>query len=290
MAAFLSVASIAALPTKGLRGARRLQEDNKFRPVERADLASELATLELRAGADKAAQTLFRRSLATPTDNSLAQVEWASHRLQRLDVQLAGINVPFASEAHARSAAEDGLWDEALAKTSEWLDDQPFDTDAAILGSYVASVGLEDWPAAVDIAEFGLRSRPGDPTLLNNLAFGLIGNGRLSEASAVLSRTELKSAPERDQVALLATFGLLYFRLGKEERGEAFYERAIELAKRKRLRAQEAMGRAMLLREKSASAGSEERGAMLVVLRNLSAKITDPGVLQCIGRVEKLFS
>lgn len=249
MSAYIAVANGADFKVQGVKAARRLVESGEFSSHETSELVSELATITLDGGGDRRARRLFEQSLESPTDNSLAQVEWASHRLAQLEVDPDEANVPFKFEAMALSATQDGDWAEALQYSSEWLDDQPFETRAAVHASYIASVGLEDWTDAVSYAEIGLRARPGHPMLTNNLAYALIEDGQLQRAARVLGGIDVVEYKGEDRVAIIATMGLLEFRLGNDMEGESLYRRAIDLAHRDRSARQEAIARAMLLRE-----------------------------------------
>jgi tetratricopeptide (TPR) repeat protein len=53
MAAYLAVASTGQLTVSSLRPARRILEEGNFRPIEMAELESEVATLEMRSGRDR---------------------------------------------------------------------------------------------------------------------------------------------------------------------------------------------------------------------------------------------
>lgn len=64
--------------------------------------------------------------------------------------------------------------------------------------------------------------------LMNNVAFALIEVGRLDEAERCIAL--VSHALHRDPY-LTATLGLLNFRRGKPQRGEALYKEAISLAR-----------------------------------------------------------
>jgi Tfp pilus assembly protein PilF len=288
MAALLSATSLAGRPLPGKNVARRILDSGRFEPIENSDLVSELGTLEMKAGDDRRARKLFRQSLVTPTDNSLAQVEWASHKLRSLDVQLDAFDVPFAAEAVALSAAQRGDWATALSESVRWLDDQPFDSDAAMHGSYVAAVGLEDWEQSRAIAEIGLRSNPTHPTLANNLAYALVEMGRLAEALAPLRTAALNVSEQPDRVAILATTGLLAFRQGDADSGRDLYRQSIELSKRLNDTDAETMARSMLLREEVRAGQLANALALLEALEKLAARVQDLGVLRCVERAAGL--
>lgn len=288
LAAFLAVANLADLPTGTLRPARRIISESDFRPIEKAELASELGTMEMRAGQDRRARQLFRQSLERPTDNSLAQAEWASHHLAQLEVPLDD-ETPFAAEARALSAAEGGEWEDALVQAKNWLDDQPFDERAAIHGSFVAAVALERWDDSIAIARAGLRSSPRHPLLVNNLAFALIQDGNLDEAERVLRTADRSTASPHDLVSLKATEGLLALRRGESPIGRTLYREAIASAHKLRSDRQEAMAGAMLLQEIIRTHFEDESvPPLIVMLDELTHRLTDKAVLLTITRAESL--
>lgn len=283
MATRLSVSATAGLPISGVRAARRILERGNFRPIELSELESELGTLELRDGTERRARALFQRSLDSPTDNSLAQATWASHRMASLDVDVGTIAVPFAAEAMSRSAAESGDWSTALSHAIQWLDDQPFDTQAAITASYLAAVGLDDWPLCRDLADMGLRANPTDLTLINNLSYSLIEMGDLDSASKWLGLANFDADSSPEQVALDATRGLLMLRLGELDVGRKLYRRAIDRARRDRDGRSEAMARSMLLREEI-RIGGLDLAAAFEPIAELGQRVRDPDVQRCIDR------
>jgi tetratricopeptide (TPR) repeat protein len=286
MAALLSVAHNGGITVSSLRPARRIIENGRYLPIERAELVSEVATFDLRAGTDRRARQLFNLSLATPTDNSLAQAEWASHRLANLSVSLSDVNVPYAAEAHARSAAQEGKWADALVEAVRWQRDQPFDAEAATFASYVASTGVEDFVVGERTAEAGLRARPDDPALLNNLAYAQIHLHKLKEAAETLKRAPGSLSDSNDAIALKATNGLLAFRLGEIDRGRSLYTEAIETAKRARQRAVESMARAMLASEELRAGLVEDIDALLRAVSAVAEGVDDPGVQVVLRRLE----
>jgi tetratricopeptide (TPR) repeat protein len=288
MAALLSATSLASRPLPGRRVAHRILDSGRFRPIENSDLISELGTLELKSGDDRRARKLFRESLQTPTDNSLAQGEWASHKLTNLDIELDTFDVPFAAEAMARDAAQRAQWQLALAESVAWLDDQPFDSEAAVHASYVAAVGLDDWDQSRMMAEIGLRANPSDATLANNLAYALIESGRIAEALAPLKAAASTTAERSERIAVLATTGLLAFRQGDVEEGRRLYGRSIELAKRLNDHDAEAMARAMLAREEIRTGNLERALELVAALRAAATRVRDSGVLRCVERTNGL--
>jgi tetratricopeptide (TPR) repeat protein len=194
-------------------------------------LASALGTLELKAGNDKRARRLFRQALREPTENSLAQAEWASNRISGLTIEPQDLGEPNAFEARARSGMETGVWEDVIDESWRWHDDQPFDSNATMMGSYAAAVGLEDYEECVRLARAGLVANPGDAMLRNNLAFGLLQLGEVEQAHRALTERPIQGADEEERATHLATLGLLDYRLGNIERGRELYRRAIAMAR-----------------------------------------------------------
>ena len=58
-----------------------------------SELASSIGTVELLYGSNKKSRELFKKSLISPNDNTLAQVEWAATKDKNLDVDASGFNV-----------------------------------------------------------------------------------------------------------------------------------------------------------------------------------------------------
>lgn len=288
MATLLAATSLDKKPLPGIRVARRILDSGGFQPIEKSDLVSELATLELKAGSDRAARKLFERSLRDPTDNSLAQAEWASHKLTTLEVDPESLQIPFRAEALAQAAVDRGQWDLALTESWEWLVDQPFDTSAAIHTSYVAAIGNDDWEGSARAALVGLRANPNDSTLANNRAYAMIEMGDLEDALPYI-RTAVQNATERlERIAIRATAGLYEFRQGNAGGGRLLYREAIDLAKRSNEAEAEAMARSMLAREELRLGYGANAVEMLDALEKLIKRVKEPGVLRCIGRATEL--
>lgn len=231
MAAEVATASAAGRTSRLLRKARQAISDGGHRPWDLNELSSAVATVELHAGSDKKARKLFRRSLLEPTENAIAQAEWASTRLVGLEVDSTLLAAPESFEARARDAFERRDWKQALAESWEWYFDQPFSSEPAVFGSYAAAVGLQDFGSSAEFAAEGLQANPHDPVLRNNFAVALANLGQLDRAVEEFSQIKATSQLDPDdRVMLLATAGLLSYRLGDIGKGRALYLEAIERA------------------------------------------------------------
>lgn len=225
-AAELATANLAGRTSQHTRRARLLVEDiNGHAPRHLAELASQVATAELRAGRHRHAKRLMATALREPTDNALAQAEWAS--ANGLNLDRADLDRPRTYEAQALRHSHEGNWAAASNAGMEWLADQPFAHEAAQFTSYAASVGAEDWELAERAAEAGLVANPDDYLLRNNLIFALASQGRAEEAYAQLRLIPVASLDARERAVVMATQGLVLFRHSAPEQGRRSYEDAI---------------------------------------------------------------
>jgi hypothetical protein len=106
-------------------------------------------------------------------------------------------------------------WKNAVRKAKEWLNDQPFSSRPAVHAPFIAATALED------------------PTLLNNLAFGLANLGERDSAKRVLATVDVDNVDMRSTPALVATLGMICYRRGNIAEGQRLYRRSMELASSK---------------------------------------------------------
>lgn len=232
-AAELAVSGAIGRSPRRARGGIEMIESGRFSNRDLAELESAVGTHELRAGKDRRARQLFRSSLADPTENTVAQFEWASRRVGGLVVPQEALNVPIAFEARTQSYLARGDWEPAVNEAWLWHADEPFSDDAAIAGSYAAAVGMDDFQEAIRIANAGLRVTPGSYLLRQNLAYALIESGALDEGDRLLSiaRRSGDRAEPADLAVTLANEGLLAIRRGYLDEGRARYLEAAEVAR-----------------------------------------------------------
>lgn len=226
-AAELATAELTGRTSKYIRRARQVVDDRQFEPWHISELASELATAELNAGNVKKARRYMRAALQDPTENSLAQAEWASEQGVEKPHEDA-LTGPRSFEARARSHVQQDRFLDAAAEGLHWLADQPFDQEPALFTSYWASVGAEDYQLAIKAARQGLVAHPNNPMLLNNLVFALALSGDVPGADSELKKLNSVSTEADDHPTLAATRGLVAFRQGHIEQGRSYYQKALE--------------------------------------------------------------
>jgi tetratricopeptide (TPR) repeat protein len=285
-AAELATAAAAGEQSRLVKHARLLLEAGDFEALDVTELASELGTLELSASS-KRAKRLFQRALARPTENSLAQVEWASQRLAGLEVSTISLsNTPRAHEARTIHLMGSGNWEAASGEAQAWLADQVFSTRAALAASFVAATGLENWRLSLELAEAALNIHPYDAALLNNAAYPAIELGEYNCARQHLDRAATVNAEEGARICLIATRGLLKYREGERAAGKILYAEAIARAHANpRLRYLEALATLMLAREEM-SIDAKEGVRILSVAKRLMPPWPEPATSRWMERIE----
>lgn len=189
------------------------------------DLTAALGTLELENGKHKSARSLFQKAAIDPTENALAQLQWARERESSIDIPDRVWRTPNAYEAQAAEARLAVDWDSVLDFSEQWLMDQVFSSKPAIIGSF-ATFNLDQCRRAKILATAAIEIS-GDKRLLRNnraVAGAYLGEFE-SSLRDVNAAKELEG--DRQDPYLCATSGLLAYRCGAEELGERNYLAAI---------------------------------------------------------------
>ena len=207
------------------RLARQALDNFDSAPWHLGELAAAIATREIEGGGDKLAKKLMRKALVDPTENVLAQAEWAKRHGVESNSNLELSKAPF--EARARRAANEQRWKDAADSALTWLVDQPFSVDAAGFAS-VYALECENFELAEQISSVGLSANPGNVALLNNRAFAKASGWKINDAARDLASIDYRSTSKRERGYILATSGFILYRGGDEERGRNYYETAIK--------------------------------------------------------------
>lgn len=223
LSAEISVAAANETQSEHIKLAEQLLERDKFSPRDSSELAAEVATIRALDGSVWAAKKLLRRALKAPCENAWAQAVW----LARIPGMPAfDVNQTISHEANALLNRQLGKLRLSMIQTQHWLDDQPFSSRPAQMGSFIASRADRD-DVAIKFAEQGLRTNPGHTILLNNLAFSSARTGDLETAKASLRRIPLVNLTENERFVVCATQGLVAFREGDFAQGRSLYRAAI---------------------------------------------------------------
>ncbi|MCK1608151.1 MULTISPECIES: hypothetical protein [unclassified Bradyrhizobium] len=227
LAAQIAAEDVAQKKSTNWREAKRVLDDENFSDFELTELAAALATLQLQGGSHKLARRMFRKSLAEPTENSVAQVQWASRRDPTINVS-HDLTVN-ASEALAWEELAAHRWKEVIEATRRWQEIEPFSVRPAVMGSFVGVGHLGDGRVGEEFARRGLIANKGSQVLHNNLAVSLALQGRVQEARAELENVK-PSLRSSGEIVNLATRGLIAMRAGDLAGGADLYGRSIDLA------------------------------------------------------------
>lgn len=190
-----------------------------------SELAAAIGTIELTQGSIKKAKNLFRLSLQAPTENSLAQAQWAFEQDSKIAIPTAAWQTPAAYEAQALAFRQAHKWRQAVEACRQWLAVEPFSWRPAVLGSYLG-FHPDQSPLAEQFATAGLTAAPTDLMLLNNRAVARAYQGKLLEAFADV-KMALSQIQGREYPHLLATLGLIAFRAGYIDLGTSCYASSV---------------------------------------------------------------
>jgi len=231
LSAEIALATILERNSRLIKPGMELLRSGRFSEFSLAELSSGLGTIELLDGSRRKSRDLFRAALSNPNDNALAQVEWALSKDRLFELDVTQFNVKRNYEALALEAFNNSEWNKALEHSENWFMDMPFAKRPIMLGSHVSSVILDDQKSAEMFCRAGLVAHPGDPQLVNNLAYALALDGRADEALSLLQNLNIAEAEELStRVCLTATKGLISFRKGNHDLGRKLYLEAIESA------------------------------------------------------------
>jgi tetratricopeptide (TPR) repeat protein len=230
MAAEISLSAIADDPTRVLRRAKKLADADTLRPWDLSELNGALGTLAIEQGGLGKPSKHFARSLRQPTENALAQAQWASdahHAITLLPQSFEQWRAP-PFEALALKHRSEEKWSEAIADCRAWSTMEPTSTRPLILGAFIAEVALEDGDIAREFSERALILEPNAYWANNNLAVALAYNDKLDEAQRYATKFQPDSVSDDCKAAYWATLGLIEYRRGNRETGMDLYLKAAD--------------------------------------------------------------
>ena len=210
--------------------ARRLIDDYVHEPSFIAELACAGGMLEWLGGYHKRGRRLLQLSLNNPTDNVIAQAQWAKQLDHSISVPPTVLSQPGTMEANYWHAMGKEKWTDALEHASAWHLDEPFSSRPAVAGSFLAIAIVRDLERALRFAEVGLRADGNDQLLRNNYVVALARADRTDKARSEFQKIREPLQATYPKYAYLATKGLLAFVDGNPDQGRNLYLEAVELA------------------------------------------------------------
>ena len=267
-----------------VRRAECLKMD-RSRDIEHAELAAELATIELVGGSDRKSRKLFDRSLDAPTGNSLAQAEWASHRLPSLLDRVARTAAPFDAEARAQRAAQAGSWEAALARPPRLAVGPTFRRQSSRCRLVYCIGWFGGLGSGAAVHRDRATSQTGTASTSEQSGLRPSQSRTTRPGTTALTLAPVDGGGGGSDVTLPATRGLLAFRRGGDpERGRALYLRSIELARQNGDTDAEAMAVAMLLRTEAYAGDRRTRCVGAPLEEQLAGSVRERGVAECVAK------
>jgi tetratricopeptide (TPR) repeat protein len=277
VAAEIAISSAAQAPSAFAKRGLKLAENDGFSHFARTELRSALGTLSAETGNIRRARQLFRVALHSPNENSLAQVQWADKHVGGIGISQQQLQVPRSFEASGYFNFQRQLWEASLSNALNWMKDQPFSTRPAIFSSYISSSVLERYADSEKILLRALAANPGNPMLLNNLAFARASSGRVLEAAEALQSVNVDQVEGPSVITLLATNGLVLMRSGELSTGRRFYRDALDRATKLGYQRYRSLAMVYLAREeihaRTSEAGTVLREAVEAVGDNPEADV-----------------
>jgi tetratricopeptide (TPR) repeat protein len=230
MAAEIAMSSLLGQSPRSYRGAVAMADADAIDPWHTAELHGAMGTLAILDRGLGKARKFFRKSLRDPTENAIAQAQWAANGNQSLKVEPQIAPGSGAFEAEAMQARTERRWRDAIEACRAWGAMEPTSTRPLLNGAFIAEAALGDGALALPFTAQHLITAPQDKIALNNHVVALAYTGNLDEANhlyEVLARQHFR--PE-EQIAPRATGGLLKFRAGDLQAGERLYSEAFEMA------------------------------------------------------------
>ncbi len=289
LAAEIAIAEASSRKSSNIKRAFQLLDDRNYSEFETAELASAIATLEMSNSNGKAARRLFRRSLISPTENTVAQAEWASRQmLTNFEVELKSAP-PRVYEARAWDLYLNEDWENAFGQSMKWLYDQPFSVHPVLFCGFLASTVLEKYDLSARILQFGLIANPKNNAVLNNLAFALASANHVEEARAVFVQIDKAALDESWKITVTATEGLLRYREGFRDEGKVLYDRAIEASRSNQYRTLRGRAAIFRAREEILSGSPEAKEALEFAFNESHVKDdrTSPVLLERLERLQR---
>jgi len=201
-------------------------------PFHTSELHAALGMLEMESGSNKKAKRNFVAALQKPTENTVAQVNFAVRRDKILSITELELHKLISAEALTYEKYKSGDWRGSLHESLNWFHDQPFSIRPALHGTYLTACVLEDYEECQRIATLGLRANPNEFGLLNNLSVALARSGDVSKAFETFKKIKTGSLDDCKKITYLATAGMINYRLGHQALGEQYYLQSISGAKK----------------------------------------------------------
>lgn len=228
LSAEVAINTIKGKVSNLLKRGTEIIESNNYTQFSITELAASIATVHLLSGDRKKSRKLFAKSLLSPNDNTIAQVEWVLNSKDKslIEYDVNSIKTRHSYEALAINNFYNNNLIEALNNTCQWFCDMPFSKRPVMMGSFIADL-LNNKNLAITFLKKGLVSNSNDSQILNNIAYYYALGNNLDEATNYIEKIDNKYVDDIDGICINATKGLIKFRQKDYESGRDYYLRAI---------------------------------------------------------------
>ncbi|MCB2199233.1 hypothetical protein KQI63_07505 [bacterium] len=254
------------------REAKSILNSSNYSKRFLTELNGSYATLELNSGRKKKSRKLFLDSLDDPTENSLAQAEWATKDLS-IEVDSQNPRVDLAFEARAIDAYYRKDYSNTLDESIKWAHYQPLTPDPWIFSSYISASLHEDYVRSKDIALMGLTINK-NSMLVNNMLYACALDEDIGGIMTGLKLLETITVEKEAEPILKATYGLIEFAKNNFKEGIKKYDESIAsfLGDKKYERAAIALYNFALAKHKYNLPYSDERSYAIKMLKKYHSK------------------
>jgi len=224
--------------SKGPDFGYKILKEGNFNPHEITELSSALGTSEYFQGNLIKSEKLFNQALISPNNNSLAQSLW--YKQDEISDEIFNLNNNSNEiQTHKRANASD--FNNSLKFALKWIKDEPYSKRPYNTAAHLSGVLLGQYEKAIELEKENLNkqqqikgklSTEEDFSFRNDLAYYLLKNEQINEATKlllpmmnlILTKTNLN----HKEYFNIATFGLLFYRMGKIDMGKKLYRKAIK--------------------------------------------------------------
>lgn len=240
MASEISVSRMFKKNTNNVKRAIQLIDSRDYSDFDLSELRSTVGMEEFGSGSYKNGRNLIHKSLLAPCENSIAQAQWIVNNTN-VELEAPLVISPYFSEALCYYHYNNADYKAAITSAKNWQADTPYSFKCALYGAGIATIYLKDYSTSIDLLNQYLltNKQPSEERrkALNDLAYAFALNKKADKAQQVLDSVAGGidvSSIKRVDICLVATQGLIAFRLGDVEKGKHFYENAIDLSEKRK--------------------------------------------------------
>lgn len=229
----IAISNSIGKTSKSIKYGQNMLVDTANNPLSISELASELATMDFFAGKSKFGKRKLEIAIGQPFENAVAQIVWINKNMYNVESIIERIpqNVDCNYEAGTQWFFNAQDWHKAQRLSGLWQEYQPFSSKPALISSFISTDFLLDYQKAKETLLSGLKSNPHNKNLMNNYIYALTLNGDLDEAQQWYLRAK-SAVTDENYIPLIATGGLLFYRLGNVQQGKEYYQKAINIAQK----------------------------------------------------------